>query len=133
MVENVRQYSGRDDINFVFEGAQIALEDLGINFEELEDNVWEELKRQREDELVPAEQSLIDKTQERFPKIIKILQEMVMLLNEILTLPIRVLISEGHYGLKTAVNSVVSEEEGLAGSIRNRFDTIFDNLQELRQ
>ncbi len=133
MVENVRLYTGRDDINFVFEGAQIALEDLGINFSELEDNIWEELKRQRENGLVPAEQSLVDKTQERFPKLVKILQEIVMLINEILTLPIRVLISEGHYGLKTAVNSVVSEEEGLAGSIRNRFDTIFDNIQELRQ
>jgi hypothetical protein len=133
MVDNIKEFSGRDDINLVFEGAQIALEDLGIKFSELEDNIWEELKQQREDGLAPAEQSAIEKTQENFPKLIKILQEIVMLINEILTLPIRVLISEGHYGLKTAVNSVVSEEEGLAGSIRNRFDTIFDNIQELRQ
>jgi hypothetical protein len=56
-----------------------------------------------------------------------------MLLSDILTLPIRVLISESHYGLKTAINSVVSEEEGLFGSIKDRIDTIFDYVQEIKQ
>ncbi|TXT59718.1 MAG: hypothetical protein BAJALOKI1v1_1380010 [Promethearchaeota archaeon] len=133
MVENIQHFSGRDDINFLFEGAQIALEDLGINFTELKENIWEELSKQREDGLVSAEQTSIEKTKEQFPKLIQIMQEIVMLFTEILTLPIRVLISEGHYGIKTAVNSVVSEEEGLAGSIRTRFDNIFENLQALRQ
>ncbi|GAI84601.1 unnamed protein product, partial [marine sediment metagenome] len=57
----------------------------------------------------------------------------LMLLSDILTLPIRVLISESHYGLKTAINSVVSEEEGLFGSIKDRIDTIFDYVQEIKQ
>ena len=48
MVENVRQFSGKDDINFLFEGAQMALENLGIDFSELKDNVWEEIRRERE-------------------------------------------------------------------------------------
>ena len=56
-----------------------------------------------------------------------------MIVNDILTLPIRVLISEGYYGLKTAINSVVSEEEGLYGSIRGRLDNIFDQIQEIRK
>ena len=56
-----------------------------------------------------------------------------MLFSDILTLPIRVLISESHYGLKTAINSVVSEEEGLFGSIKDRIDTIFDYVQEIKQ
>lgn len=133
MIENLKQYDGRDDINFLFEGAQIALEDLGIDFSALEENIWEELKQEREEEFTTAEESMVDKTRENFPKIVKIFQELVMLISEIMTLPIRVGISETHYGVKTAVNSVVSEEEGLAGSIRNRFDTIFDNIQELRQ
>jgi hypothetical protein len=133
MVDNVRKFTGKDDIAFILDGAQLALENLGIDFSELKDNIWEELKKEREDELVPAEPSVIDETQEKFPKFVKIVQELLMLMNEILTLPIRVLISESHYGLKTAVNSVTSEEEGLFGSIKERFDTIFDYIQELRQ
>ncbi len=133
MVENLRKYNGRDDIIFLFEGAQIALEDLGIEFSALKENIWEELKREREKGFSPEEESMMDKTRENFPKIVQIIQELVMVISEILTLPIRVGISEAHYGLKTAVNSVVSEEEGLAGSIKTRFDTIFDAIQELRQ
>ncbi len=76
---------------------------------------------------------MMEKTEENIPKLIKIMQEILMLFSDILTLPIRVLISEGHYGLKTAINSVVSEEEGLFGSIKDRIDTIFDYVQEIRQ
>lgn len=133
MVENVRQFSGKDDINFLFEGAQMALENLGIDFSELKDNVWEEIRRERENGLISSDQSMIEKTEENIPKIIKIFQEIIMLISDILTLPIRVLISESHYGLKTAINSVVSEEEGLFGSIKGRIDTIFDYVQEIRQ
>ena len=133
MVENVKQFSGKDDINFLFEGAQMALENLGIDFSELKDNVWEEIRKEREDGLIPSDQSMMEKTEENIPKIIKIFQEILMLLSDILTLPIRVLISESHYGLKTAINSVVSEEEGLFGSIKDRIDTIFDYVQEIRQ
>jgi hypothetical protein len=133
MVENVKKFSGRDTLNFLFEGAQIALENLGINFSELKENVWEELKKEREDGLIPSDRSVMDKTQEKFPKIIQVFQEILMLLNEILTLPVRIIISESHYGVKTAINSVVSEQEGLYGSIRGRMDNIFDQIQEIRK
>jgi hypothetical protein len=133
MVDNVKQFTGRDTINYLFEGAQMALENLGIEFTELKDNIWEELEKERENGLISSEDSTIDKTRERVPQIINILQDLLMIINDILTLPIRVLISESHYGLKTAINSVVSEEEGLYGSIRERFDNIFDNIEEIRK
>ena len=133
MVENVRQFSGKDDMNYLFEGAQMALENLGIDFSELKDNVWEEIRREKENGLISSDPSMMEKTEENIPKIIKIMQEILMLLSDILTLPIRVLISESHYGLKTAINSVVSEEEGLFGSIKDRIDTIFDYVQEIRK
>ncbi|MHA2287500.1 MAG: hypothetical protein ACXABG_01810 [Promethearchaeota archaeon] len=133
MVENVRQFSGKDDIKFLFEGAQMALENLGIDFSELKDNVWEEIRRERENGLISSDQSMIEKTEENIPKIIRIMQEIIMLVSDILTLPIRVLISESHYGLKTAINSVVSEEEGLFGSIKGRIDTIFDYVQDIKK
>jgi len=134
MVENVRQYSGEDDINFLFEGAQMALENLGINFTELKENIWEELKKEREDGLISSNQSVIEQSQEKFPKVIQIIQELIMMIGEILTLPIRVMVSEGHYGLKTAVNSVVSEEEGgLFERVKDRLDNVFDMVQEIRQ
>ncbi len=133
MVENVREFSGKDDMNFLFEGAQMALENLGIDFSGLKDNIWEELRRERENGLISSDQSMIEKTEENIPKIIRVMQEIIMLISDILTLPIRVLISESHYGLKTAINSVVSEEEGLFGSIKDRIDTIFDYVQEIRK
>jgi len=133
MVENVKLFTGKDTVNFLFEGAQIALENFGIDFSELKENVWEELKVERENGLISSDISTIDKTREKVPQIISIIQEFLMIINDILTLPIRILISESHYGLKTAINSVVSEEEGLYGSIRERFDNIFDQIQEIRK
>ena len=133
MVDNIRKITGKDTINYIFEGSEMALENLGIEFSELKENVWEELKREREDGLISAEQSTMEKTRENFPRIINIIQELLMIFNEILTLPIRVLISESHYGLKTAINSVASEEEGLYGSLRERLDSIFDQIQEIRK
>ena len=133
MVDNIKKFTGRDTINLLFEGAQMALEHLGIAFTELKENVWEELNKEREDGLVSSDSTTADKTRQRVPHIINILQEMLMIITDILTLPIRVLISESHYGLKTAINSVISEEEGLYGSIRERFDNIFDQIEEIRK
>ena len=133
MVDNVKLFTAKDTIKYLFDGAQMALENLGINFSELKENVWEELKEERENGLISAETSTIDRSREKVPQIINIIQEFLMVLNDILTLPIRVLISESHYGLKTAINSVISEEEGLYGSIRERFDNIFDQIQEVRK
>ncbi len=133
MVDNVKLFTAKDTINYLFDGAQMALENLGINFSELKENVWEELKEERENGLISSETSTIDRSREKVPQIINIIQEFLMVLNDILTLPIRVLISESHYGLKTAINSVVSEEEGLYGSIRGKLDNIFDQIQEIRK
>jgi hypothetical protein len=133
MVENVKEFTGKDTITYIFEGAQMALQNLGIDFSELKENVWEELKAGRENGLISSETSAVDRTREKVPQIINIIQQFLMIINDILTLPIRVLISESHYGLKTAINSVVSEEEGLYGSIRERFDNIFDQIQEIRK
>ncbi len=133
MVDNIKQFTGKDTITYIFEGAQMALQNLGIDFSELKENVWEELKAEQENGLISSETSTIDRTREKVPQIISIFQQFLMIINDILTLPIRVLISESHYGLKTAINSVVSEEEGLYGSIRERFDNIFDQIQEIRK
>ncbi len=133
MVENIKKFNGKDDINFFYEGAQMALENLGINFTELKENVWEELRREKKDELISSDPSMRDKTEEQLPKIIRIVQEILMLIGDIFTLPLRVLISESHYGLKTAINSVISEEEGLYGKIKARLDVIFDYIQEIRK
>lgn len=131
MVDNVKKFTGKDTINYIFDGAQMALENLGIDFTELKDNVWEELRREKDDGLVSSDQSMRDKTEEQLPKIIRIMQEILMLIGDIFTLPLRVLISESHYGLKTAINSVISEEEGLYGKIKDRLDVIFDQIQEI--
>ena len=134
MVDNMRKMSGKDDLNLIIEGAQMALENLGINFSELKGNVWEELKKGREDGLVSSDASMIEETQEKFPKIIQIIQELLMMISEVLTLPTRVFISESHHGIKTTINSVISEDEGgLFVRFRDRIDNIFDIVQEMRE
>ena len=133
MVDKIKQFTGKDTMNYLFEGAQMALENLGINFSELKENIWEELRKERENGLISSETSTIEETRKKIPKILSIIQEVLMIMTDIFTLPIRVLISESHYGLKTAINSVVSEEEGLYGSIRQRFDTIFDQIEDIRK
>ena len=134
MVDNVRKMSGKDDLNLIIEGAQMALENLGINFSELKGNIWEELKKEREDGLISSDASMVEETQEKFPKIIQIIQELLMMISEVLTLPTRVLVSESHHGIKTTINSVISEEEGgLFVRFRDRLDTIFDIVQEMRE
>ena len=42
----------------------MALENLGIDFSELKDNVWEEIRRERENGLISSDQSMIDKTEQ---------------------------------------------------------------------
>jgi len=133
MVDKIKQFTGKDTINYLFEGAQMALENLGINFSELKENIWEELRKDRENGLISSETSTIEETRKKIPKILNIIQEVLMIMTDIFTLPIRVLISESHYGLKTAINSVVSEEEGLYGSIRGKIDNIFDQIEEIRK
>jgi len=133
MVDKIKQFTGKDTMNYLFEGAQMALENLGINFSELKENIWEELRKERENGLISSETSTIEETRKKIPKILSIIQEVLMIMTDIFTLPIRVLISESHYGLKTAINSVVSEEEGLYGSIRGKLDSIFDQIEEIRK
>ncbi len=133
MVDKIKTFTGKDDIKYLFEGAQMAFENLGIDFSELKENIWEELKKEREDNLIASDQNLVDKSKEKLPKIIQIVQELITLITEILTIPVRVIASETHHGIKTAINSVVSEEEGLFGSIKNHADKIFDYVQEIRK
>ncbi len=132
MVQNVKAYTGKDDIIFFFEGVQIALENLGIDFSELKENIWEELRKKRENGLLDSEASMVDKSRDKFPNVINIVQEIVLLVSEFLTIPVRILVSESHYGVKTTINSIISEEEGLFGSFKQRMDNIFDQIQELR-
>jgi len=55
MVDNVKKFTGKDTITYLFEGAQMALENLGIDFSELKENIWEELKTERENGLISSE------------------------------------------------------------------------------
>ncbi|MEE9377523.1 MAG: hypothetical protein V3V33_05760, partial [Candidatus Lokiarchaeia archaeon] len=83
--KNVKLFTGKDTINYLFDGAQMALENLGIDFSELKDNVWEELEQERENGLISSETSTIDRSREKMPQIINIMQQILMIINDILT------------------------------------------------
>ncbi len=129
MVEQFELLTAIEAADLIFEGAQGALEDLGINFEELKENIWEELKRQPppEDEIGLAAEEIKGKGH----TLIQIFQEVLMLINSILSLPVRMILAREHESIKTVIESTTSGGDVLE-SIKTHADKIFEYLEEMR-
>lgn len=131
MISKIESLSPTECTDLIFEGAQGAFEDLGIDFSELKENIWEELKRQQpvEDELTIS--SITQKGKEKGSVFIQIFQELLLLINAILSLPIRLILAREHESLKTAIESTTSGGEVLE-SIKLHADRIIEYLEEIR-
>jgi hypothetical protein len=131
MVEKIEGLSPLECTDLIFEGAQGAFEDLGIDFSELKENIWEELKRQKpvEDEFTVS--SVTQKGKEKGTVLIQIFQELLLLINSLLSLPVRMILAREHESLKTAIESTTSGGEVLE-SIKLHADRIIEFLEEIR-
>ncbi len=117
MVEKFRSFESSDFVSLVLEGAQQALENLGIDFNELKSNIWDELKR---DEVEPGFSP---------NTIISLMQEFMSLTLKLMSLPVKMLLTSQHAQAKTVVNSTKTLYE----DIREHGDRIFDIIAEFRE
>lgn len=131
MVGRVEIISAIEATDLILEGAQGALEDLGIDFTELKENIWDELKRlsRKEEEFGAVYDEIKERGRGRL--LIQVLQEVLMLINSIFSLPIRMIMAREHQSIKTAIESTTSGGEVLE-SIKHHADRIFEFLEEMR-
>ncbi len=118
MVLRIREFEGRQMVGFVLEGVKKALINLGVNFEELKGNVWEELKGSMEQ--VPEE--------ERKNLQVELIKEIAMLFTSFLSIPSRMVLSAAHAQVKTLGRS----GEDVIGAIRDHGEKIFDIVEKMR-
>ncbi len=119
MVLRIREFEGRQMAGFVLEGVKKALVNLGVNFEELKGNVWEELKGSMEQ--VPEE--------DRKNLQVELIKEIAMLFTSFFSIPSRMAISAAHAEVKTLGRS----GEDVVGAIRDHGEKIFDIVDKIRE
>ena len=133
MVESFRKFPATEITTLFFEGMKKALLDLGVNFEGMKTNIWEELEVQKlmgglpvknnsDEELTDERRNFIAQTR------MKIFQEIFMLMNAMVSLPTRILISNAHESSKTALNSAGE----IFTNVKNHIENIFDLVEELK-
>jgi len=131
MVEKIKDFSPTDCTDLILEGTQMALEDLGIDFSELKENIWEELKRQKPTEEEYELPSITSTKEEKGSVLIQIFQEILLLINALLSLPVRIILAREHESIKTTLKSTTSGGEVLE-SIKLHADRIVEFLEEIR-
>ncbi len=131
MVEKIKDLSPTDCTDLILEGTQMALEDLGIDFSELKENIWEELKRQKPTEGEFELASITSTKEEKGSALIQIFQEILLLINALLSLPVRIILAREHESIKTTLKSTTSGGEVLE-SIKLHADRIVEFLEEIR-
>lgn len=119
MVETFANLDGFTFISLVLEGNQMALENLGINFDELKENVWEELRAGQEEDF---EDAFSPET------VLSIFKELFNLGLKLLGLPVRALIAGQHAQTKTVVESARDIYE----EIKEHGGRIFDIIGDLK-
>ncbi|MHA1732869.1 MAG: hypothetical protein ACTSU5_13065 [Promethearchaeota archaeon] len=117
MVDRLRDFESFDFVTLLLEGAQQALENLGIDFDELKANVWEELKGE-----APG-------TGPSPSLVLSLVQELMALTLKLAGLPVKMVLTSQHAQLKT----VASSAKDLYEDIREHGDRIVDIIGELTQ
>ncbi|MBD3350665.1 MAG: hypothetical protein GF364_04175 [Candidatus Lokiarchaeota archaeon] len=132
MVAVFQQMDSSQFVNLFFEGIHKALKDLGVNFDGLKSNMWEELELQKFVEKIPLsdkDAQLTEAERQRLAEIkLKIMQEFIMLISVILSLPSRIIISSTN----AAVKSVVDSSGDTFSHVREHTEQLFDLIEKLK-
>jgi len=130
MIERYRRFEAFDFLNLLLEGVGLALRDLGVDFNGLKSNLWEELKAQQFQSQERGEGEEMDSVGWlRSPEIIDLVGEFLQLILEVLALPSKLLVAATHAQVKT----VVAVRVELLDAVRDRLEHIFDIVQQLRE
>ncbi|HMF34187.1 MAG TPA: hypothetical protein VKK79_22370 [Candidatus Lokiarchaeia archaeon] len=119
MVLRLREFEGHEMVALILEGVKKALINLGVNFEELKGNIWEEFRSSMSD--MPEE--------ERKNLQVELIQEIMMLLTSFMAIPNRMLLSAAHAQVKTLATS----GEDILSSVREHGEKIFDIVDRIRE
>ncbi|MCP4762401.1 MAG: hypothetical protein GY870_11520 [archaeon] len=132
MVENFKAIEAQDMSNLFYEGMEKALIDLGVNFEGLKNNIWEELEFNKAIDVIPIKKPDENASEDEKIRVsqikMKMFQEVFMLLNAIMSLPSKILISTVHSSTK----SVAESSGDLFANIREHADKLFDLSDQLK-
>ncbi|MHA1819251.1 MAG: hypothetical protein ACTSU2_13415 [Promethearchaeota archaeon] len=133
MVDSFKRIPAAEMTDLFYEGVKKALQDLGVNFDGLKRNIWEELEIQNALEKPPfeskSEEELTEEERKKRAEIkLRIIQEIFMLLNNLIGLPTKVFISGTH----SMAKSMVSASGDMFTNIRNHIENIFDLAEQLK-
>jgi len=119
IILRIRQFEGRQMVGFIFEGIKKALINLGVKFEELKGNVWDELKGSMEH--IPQE--------ERKNLQVELLKEIALLMTSFFAIPSRMMLSATNAQVKTLARS----GEDIVGAVRDHGEKILDMVEKIRE
>ena len=132
MIEKFNGIEPTEIIHLFYEGIKKALTDLGVNFEGLKSNIWEEMDMKKvlsstpnskQDKELPEEQR-----QDQIDLKIQLIQEISMLLMGLSVIPSRIFLSSFH----GATRSIFSSGEESASSIRDRALKVLELIEKLK-
>ena len=133
--EMIERFNGIEPTEFIhlfYEGMKKALCDLGVNFEGLKSNIWEEMDLKRVLSSAPSskkdDELTEEQKQEQIDLKIQLIQEVFTLLMGLSVLPSRILLSSLH----GAARSIFSSGEESASSIRDGALKILELIEKLK-
>jgi hypothetical protein len=134
MVESFKRFEVSEIKSLFFEGMEKAMQDLGINFEKRRDNsnIWEEFDKNNQNDLLNkhSNKDISEEEKKQLTELrISIIQEIFLLLNVLISLPSRILISSVHGALKSSLTS----GEEVFENLRNHTEILLDLLERLKK
>lgn len=136
MVESFKRFEVSEILTLFFEGMEKAMQDLGINLENRKDisNIWEELEKNNNNENnlvnVSSDKDISEEEKKQLTELrISVIQEIFLLLNVLISLPSRILISSIHGAIKSSLTS----GEEIFENLRNHTEILLDLLERLKK
>jgi hypothetical protein len=132
MIERFNAIAPMEFIQLFYEGMKKALTDLGVNFEGLKSNIWEEMDMKKVLSNSPlskdGEELTEEQNQEQLDSKIELIQEISTFLMRLSVLPSRIFLSSLH----GAARSIFSSGEESASSIRDGALKILELIDKLK-
>jgi hypothetical protein len=131
MVNTFRKITPSDFVSLFFEGVKKALQDLGINFQGLKSNIWEELEMQKIVDKIPIknQEDISEEERIRLSEIkLKIIEEFFLLISAVLSLPTQIVISSSHATAK----AIATSGGDIFSNVREHTELLLDLVEKLK-
>lgn len=130
MLAHYRTYSDFRYVELLLEGARKALQDLGVQFTTLKDNVWEELRASSPPDAGGARRGAQERTSPgELAPYLEIVAEVTDLLLALVALPGKMLLAMQHAHVKTVATARQEVLDAVSDHVENLLD-LFKDLQD---